>query len=480
MTPQHLERRLKTLADHGTPLPDAADGHAVWAFDAGAEPQHLHFFPAPAKGRGIRFFFELQALQKAAVPAEVPVALLKGFRLAGRFGDAVIVRPRECVRPLGRCLLNLHLAGEPVPHRRRLVGSVIDLLRSLHVAKRHFGRRPVDELQNCLGVSPDGAAAVLDPLSLRRGTWGERDLRRFGEAAGRYASRTELLRGWRALTGTDRPAPTRGVWPAVRLRPPRAFGLKAVDAGGWRLQYADRPIFPQRHSAVRRPDVDLTQWPAVWLGLLGQIERGDLPAIKRDPSGEVLAAAVRLGSRDVKVIVKRPRAKSALRGFTGALRTPRARRAWRKAWNLLALGFAVEQPLLLAERRQLGKAVESLLVFERVPGPTLAAADWDAMDPAARETLLRRCGRVLRRLERAGFCHFDSKSTNWIVYEGFDGPEPVLLDLDGIRPYRWDGFGPRRLLRAVRQHPHFRDSDAAAVVAGYSPFGGGKSTNEHE
>ena len=485
MTPQHLELRLKTLAAHGTRLPDAADGHSVWAFDADGETHHLHFFPAPAKGRGIRFFFELQALQKADVPAERPVALLKGFRVGQQSGDAVIVRPAESARRLGEYLLDLHLLGKAVPDRRAAVSSMIALLQSLHRAKRHFNprlaaplagrgvgrtrpasgaaKRNVGSFLRFLGILPDGQVILLDPLALKRGAWREADLRSFGTVASRYATRTELLRGWQKLTGTPRPPTSRGVWPAVRLRPIRAFGLKSFNADGWSVQYADQPGFPQRHSMVKCDEIDLAAWPTAWPDLLATVERDELEIIKRDPSGDVLSGTVRLGSADLPVIVKRTRRVTTVR-------TPRGRRAWRKAWNLLAMGFAVEQPLLLAERRRLGRTVDSLLIFERVPGPTLAGANLDALVDAPRDMLLRRCGRVLRRLERAGFCHFDSKSTNWIVFAGPTGPEPVMLDLDGIRPYRWDGFGLRRLLRALRQHPQFRESDAAAVVAGYEPF----------
>ena len=471
VSPSHLEQRLKNLPAHGTRLPDAADGHAVWAFTSDGQTYHLHFYAEPARGKGVKCFFELQAMQKAEVLAERPVALLTGFRLAAAKGDAVIVRPVERGRALGRFLLDLYLEKTPVPDRKRLVDSIIGVCVSLRSRKRQIGRAGLD----ALGVAPDGTAFVLDPLALRRGAASGRDLIAFGRTASRYATRTELLRGWRRLTGTARPPKSRGKWPAVRLRPAWSFGLRRFDANGWTFHYADRPIFPQRHSRARDPEIDLTAWPAVWTDLLAHIERGDLDVLKRDPSGDVLTTAVRLGAADLQIVIKRPRRKSTLRELTDAFRTPRARRTWRKAWNLLALGFPVEQPLLLAERRR-GRVIESMLIFERVPGPTLAAVDLNALPDAARDALLRRCGRLLRRLEREGFCHFDSKSTNWIVY---NESEPVLLDLDGIRPYRWDGFGLRRLLRAVRHHPQFRETDAAAVESGYSPFQR-KSTNEHE
>ena len=59
-------------------------------------------------------------------------------------------------------------------------------------------------------------------------------------------------------------------------------------------------------------------------------------------------------------------------------------------------------PLLIMERRALGYVVDTLIVFERVPGPTLAKAELDRVPPARRDTLFRRVGRILRRIEALG------------------------------------------------------------------------------
>ena len=127
--------------------------------------------------------------------------------------------------------------------------------------------------------------------------------------------------------------------------------------------------------------------------------------------------------------------------------------------------------MLLMEKKRLGYVIDSVLVFGRVEGPTLATADLDAMEPRTRDLLFRRIGRILRRIETLGFTHMDAKSTNWIVYSDGSaaGPVPVLVDLDGVRHYRWATAGILRLLRAMKQHPQYTPADSLALCQGYAP-----------
>jgi hypothetical protein len=70
-----------------------------------------------------------------------------------------------------------------------------------------------------------------------------------------------------------------------------------------------------------------------------------------------------------------------------------------------------------------------------------------------------------------GFCHFDSKASNWIVApDEVRGTTPVLVDVDGVRCDRWDTFGIRRLLRSMREHRQYTPADSLALCRGYAPF----------
>ena len=111
-------------------------------------------------------------------------------------------------------------------------------------------------------------------------------------------------------------------------------------------------------------------------------------------------------------------------------------------------------------------------MFERLPGKTLFHADLDAMNPADRDLVFRRAGRILRKIDSLGFAHLDAKSTNFIVLEDEKGgPTPVLVDMDGIRARRWSvGAGIERLLKAMRRHPQYTVADSLALCQGYAPY----------
>lgn len=119
----------------------------------------------------------------------------------------------------------------------------------------------------------------------------------------------------------------------------------------------------------------------------------------------------------------------------------------------------------------MGYVVDQAIVFERVPGKTLAVTNLDLLGSAERENLFRRCGRILRRIEEVGFCHFDSKSSNWIVMpDQVRGATPVLVDVDGVRFYRWTAFGIQRLLKSMREHRQYTPLDSLELCQGYAPF----------
>ncbi len=122
------------------------------------------------------------------------------------------------------------------------------------------------------------------------------------------------------------------------------------------------------------------------------------------------------------------------------------------------------------ERKRLGYAIESIIVFEHVPGPTLAAAELDSLSADERHDLFDRTGALLRKIDDLGFMHADAKSTNWIVTNDRRGePRPILIDADGVRHYRWALMGLNRLLRAMKQHVQYQPADAKALCLGYAP-----------
>jgi hypothetical protein len=202
-----------------------------------------------------------------------------------------------------------------------------------------------------------------------------------------------------------------------------------------------------------------------------RIEADALEVIKRSPSGDVLAGTVAPGGEPIDVVLKRPRRRYWYRYLNEIGRGARARRAWLKAWKMIARNVPTAWPLLLMEKRRFGYVVDTVIVFERVPGPTLASADLASIPASRRDMLFRRVGRVLRRIESFGFSHFDAKASNWIVRTDPErGESPVLVDIDGIRQRRWVALGIQRLLKSMRKHPQYTPDDSLALCQGYAPF----------
>jgi hypothetical protein len=160
---------------------------------------------------------------------------------------------------------------------------------------------------------------------------------------------------------------------------------------------------------------DAAQWRAAWDELLMKLDADQLDIIKRSASGDVLAGELNLGGRPIPVIVKRPRRKYLYRYLTAFGRPRRVMRMWTKAWKLYIRNIPAEFPLLVMEKRTLGYVTDGVIVFERTAGATLATIDLATLDSAGRETMFRRVGRILRKLEGLGFAHFDAKATNWII-----------------------------------------------------------------
>ena len=94
----------------------------------------------------------------------------------------------------------------------------------------------------------------------------------------------------------------------------------------------------------------------------------------------------------------------------------------------------------------------------------------DEMGAADREVLFRRTGKILRKVEQFGFSHFDAKASNWIVRsDAVTGPQPILVDVDGIRRRQWVALGIQRLLRSMREHGQYTPADSLALCQGYAP-----------
>ena len=479
-----LENTLRDLPRVGTLVKDRGY-RQVWRFAFDGKAYYLKFYP-----RGDRFrsrdwwrrqlrgspagneFQRLQWLQKAKVPAPRAVAQLVGFVLDGRKGDAVLLQAIEPSVPLDQLLNDQALPGEHPPHdRRRIADQLIELVYQLGVAG--LGH---DDLHLGNFLLSDGKLYLIDAYAVRRGGLRTADVMWLGASVSRFATTTDLLRGWRKLVG-ESPLPQTNplngrIWDRQLGRitgDNRYFGR--ASAGGWDGVFFKHAKYPRRWSQVSRLDVTEADWQTALLPLLERMAGGGLSPLKTSRSADVFEATVRLGGQDVDVVVKRPYRPYWHRYVSEIGRGARARRAWRKAWHLVIRDLPTAWPVAFFERKQLGYVVDTFIVFEKVPGPTLWKVDLDALTTRSRDMLFRRVGRILRLLERYGFAHFDAKASNWIVRpDEVTGPAPVLIDVDGVRRRRWAGLGVRRLLRSLLDRRQYAPADSLALCKGYAPF----------
>jgi tRNA A-37 threonylcarbamoyl transferase component Bud32 len=477
-----LEDALRDLPRTGTLIKDRGY-RQVWRFEHNGKAYFLKFYPKGGirdrwrrRLRGspaMREFLRLQWLQKADVPAPRAAAVLLGLRLDGRVGDAVILHAIEPSVQLDDYLFGLALRGETAPNHRELSRQVRELMHTL--GKAGLGHSDL-HLGNFL--LHDGKLFLLDAYAVRRGGLRTADILQLGHSVARFATRTDLIRGWKLLGGADAKMPQHNPAGERHYRaflqktagPNRYFGR--LNDGDWEGPFFKRAKYPRRWSAMSRMQFTDDDWRAAWATLRKQIEADSLEVLKRSPSGDVLAGELSIGGKTIPVVVKHPRRKYWYRWINEIGRGPRARRAWVRSWEMIARNVPVAWPMLLLERRTLGYVTDALIVFERVPGKTLFHVDLDAMTPTNRDTIFRRAGRVLRRIDELGFAHLDAKSNNFIVFEDERlGPTPVLVDMDGIRRRRWQvAAGIERLLRAMKRHAQYNNADSLALCQGYAPF----------
>lgn len=483
MSQTELEQALRELPRIGTLLKDR-HYRQVWRFEHAGSAYYLKFYPRTGKqlhGLRDRFrrafrgspavneFTRLQSLQRAAIPAPRAVAVLMGFRLREQVGDAVILEAIEPSVPLDQYFNGFQLQGERAPDHRELSRQIREILHQLVIHK--LGHEDL-HLGNFL--LREGKLYLLDGYAVRQGMRGE-DIYRLAHSVGPFCTRTDLLRGWKLLVGGRMPrrnplSPELRREYVNRIRGPSRY-VGRLESGGWAGLFFRGTKFPKRWSQASRLRVEQADWQREFPALLERIEKDDLEVLKRSRSGDVLGTRITLAGTTLDVIVKRPRRRYWYRYLNEIGRGSRAWRGWIKAWHLILRNLPTAWPLLVMEKRTLGYVTDSLIVFERVPGPTLRRVELDAIDPVPRDVLFRRTGRILRAIDETGLSHFDAKASNWIVRADEKlGPSPVMIDPDAVRFRRWMALGIRRLLRSMKEHEQYTVTDSLSLCLGYAPY----------
>jgi len=475
-----LEHALRDLPRIGTMVKDRGY-RQIWRFEVGGKGYFLKFYPRGGwRDRGRRMlrgspamaeFSRLQLMQKAQVPAPRAVAVLSGFKIKDQTGDAVILQAIEPSVQLDQFLTDLQLRGEPIPNHLQLSRQVRQVVHQL--GRAGLGH---DDLHLGNFLLSNGQVFLLDGYAVRKHGLRMSDVMHLGHSVESFATRTDLLRGWQLL-GPGTQMPRRNTMSNSIFRrfidritgQNRYFGK--ITVGEWTGSFFKHFKFAKRWSAVSKLEFSERDWQTAWAVIWSQIQSDTFNVIKRSRSGDVLGGEIVLGGRPIGVIIKRAKRRYWYRYINEIGRGVRARREWRKAWEAIVRNLPTAWPLAFFERRKLGYVVDAVILFEHVPGPTLWKVDLNAMTRKQRDQLFGRVGKLLRRIESFGFAHFDAKASNWIVFEDeMTGPQPILIDIDGIRFRRWRELGVRRILRSLKDKKDFDAADSLALRRGYAPF----------
>lgn len=478
MNAEEIEKALKDLETTGTCI-KRHPTRQVWRFQAGATPMILKFYPdQPNRWRkrmrgslAMYEFTRLQWLQKAGVTSPRAVAALMGFCIGSQKGDALAIEAIEPSERLDELATRCRLAGTDIPDHRGIAEQIVQIIHQL--GRAGLGHRDL-HLGNFL--VRQGKVYLIDAYPVHRQGVIMRDILKLGLSVHGLATRTDLVRAWRRLAMSDYLPLQNRQWPRhLRKMQSRIFGDNAyfgrLVKGEWTGAFFRYTKYPERWSPASRLSILPEQWEHEWPNLLGRVQSDQFEILKRSGSGDVLTGQITLGGRPVDVVIKHPRRKRLRQFLTEIGRGSRARRAWRKSWSLIHRDLPTAWPLLIMERRVLGYVTDAIIVYERLPGSPLSQVDLDALPAAARQTLFHRTGRLLRLLEQSGLYHWDAKSSNWMVVpDSLRGPQPVMVDVDGIRSNWGIGEGIRRLLLAMKEHPQYTPEDSYHLCKGYVPF----------
>lgn len=471
MTPQAFEQHLRELDRHATLIRSRTD-RETWRFVFNDKPYYLHFYPQGSRfsaSLAPREYAGLRTLQDFKIPAVRVVALLSGFQFGSRKGNAVITQGLE---PSVR----LSELSPTSSQRRVIVDQIIQLLVKLTDHELGY-----DGLNLSSFLWYDHQVLFLDGTGVKSEVLTTEQLMQFVHRLEPFVTRSDKLRGWRMIRRSDNDVPPDDQRKIRRyrqdLKRDSTHFIRIDSWSGWFKSAHDRPL---DYSLASRLSITAEDWQREWPRLIQSVRANQLDILKSDASGDILSGQICLQGRPIDVIVKYPRNKYLYRKLFNVFRASRARRLFDKTRWLLVRRIEVEYPLIVMERSVMGYPVESVAVFEKVPGVPLNQVDLSMMSPDEREMFFRRCGRVLRRIEDTGLSHTDAKSSNWIVYrhevktntlQQTTGARPILVDAYGIRNlnYFLQLFGIHRLLRAMKDHPQYTPRDSLHICQGFSP-----------
>jgi tRNA A-37 threonylcarbamoyl transferase component Bud32 len=220
-----------------------------------------------------------------------------------------------------------------------------------------------------------------------------------------------------------------------------------VDLGsGWRGHVFLRTKHAVPGSRASQLVFARDQWKQWLAEPLNWVDPRQTKRVKQSRRTTVCRGELPVADGPLPVMIKRVLPRRWKRLLT-IWRDSRNLRTWRKGYALLNRNLPTARPLAVLQRRRWGLLQDSLLITEKLPGAMDLAK---ALGPLAdggrpngqwhyKHLLTRRLVRLLKQMHECGFYHRDLKASNILVVpcRNGDGPEPWLIDLDGLfhRPF---------------------------------------------
>ena len=156
--------------------------------------------------------------------------------------------------------------------------------------------------------------------------------------------------------------------------------------------------------------------------------------LKTEGQNLVVVKNLTIGSRQLKVVIKRHRPSFGLRQFFRSFLPGRAMRNFKTAIRLLNCGIEVAKPFVAIQQKRGLLTTQSIYISEYLENSF--SLDAFARTYGVRKQLCRQLATILAALHKNGLWHRDPKASNFIVRKDAGNQYRIsLVDMDGIKPY---------------------------------------------
>jgi len=170
-------------------------------------------------------------------------------------------------------------------------------------------------------------------------------------------------------------------------------------------------------------------------------------------SGEILkkgnTSYVSRLNRDGKdIVIKRYNHKGIAHSLRHTIKVSRGRRNWLNGHRLAFLDITAAKPLAFIEQRKGPLLWKSYIVTEFIEGQSLYSFLKDeSIDRKQKSEMIAKIEKLLNKMSKYNIAHGDMKHSNILI----SADEPVLIDLDGMRVYKWGWLCRRKQARDAKR-----------------------------